>query len=271
MSAPTIRRFEHQGAAFVQRPGTSVVLMTGTLVPPVRAVARADPQTRMQDYCDALSFYLALPADQFDRIVFADNSDADFGALAELVQRENVDKCVELLSFQANDHSPSLGKAFGEFRILDIAIASAHAIKPGDHIWKVTGRLRCQNIAALDARCSDNDDIVCDLYNLPFVRSKGRDAGRGTMELRLFRCTPVAYDKWVRHAKRTGAGAFDEHRLFQLLQDVARTIKVRKRFPLQPAMAGVSGRTQRDYQSPSQRTKDLVRSIARRVTPWLWL
>ena len=40
---------------------------------------------------------------------------------------------------------------------------------------------------------------------------------------------------------------------------------------LQAQLQGISGRHQRDYRSPSQRAKDALRGIARRITPWLWL
>lgn len=270
MAADGIRRFDHTGMIYSENPGAAAILMTATVTPPSSAIARSDPAIRMQDYGSALSFYLGLPAERFDRIILADNSDSDLSPLYEIVKRSNRDKRVELMSFQANDHDPALGKAFGEFRIIDIATAASRHLKPGDNVWKTTGRLRCLNLVELEKASSRDDDFICDLYNLPFVRS-GRWNDRGRMELRLFRFKPAAYDIWLRATERNGSEPFDEKLLFQVMMAARRAGAVRPRFPIQPRIAGVSGRTQRDYLSQSQRAKDFVRTAARRVAPWLWL
>jgi hypothetical protein len=270
MSIEQIRRYEHIGVGYREHSATRVVLMTATLTPPPSAIARADPALRLRDYSEALSFYLTLPTERFDRIIFADNSDTDLIPLLELAERENRDKHVELLSFQANDHDPKLGKAYGEFRIIDTALAASTCLSPDDHVWKTTGRLRCLNIDDLDLASSADDCFVCDLYNLPFVRS-GRWDDRGRMELRLFRFQPYAYDRWIRHTKRNGPQTFDESYLFGVMMAARKHSTMLPRFPIQPTIAGVSGRTERDYLSSSQRLKDSIRNLSRRLTPWLWL
>lgn len=270
MLVKNIRQREHSGPYYRQHPNARAILMTATLTPPPSAIARADPELRLRDYCEALSFYLSLPASRFDRIVFADNSDSDLNPLLELAQRDNRDKRVELLSFQANDHDPALGKAYGEFRIIDTALGASTCLNPHDHVWKTTGRLRCLNINELDLASSPNDCFVCDLYNLPFVRS-GRWDDRGRMELRLFRFQPQAYDRWIRHSQRNGPDFFDEKYLYRVMLAARKEASISPRFPLQPTIAGVSGRTQRDYRSSSQRLKDGIRKVTRRLAPWLWL
>lgn len=270
MQVGKIQRNEHTGRNYRARTGTRVLIMTATLTPPPMAVARHDPATRLRDYAQALSHNLALPAERFDRIVFADNSDSDLTPLLELTRRENSDKRVELLSFQANDHDPALGKAFGEFRILDTALEASVCIAPDDHVWKTTGRLRCLNILELDAASAEDDSIVCDLFGLPFIRS-GRWDDRGRMELRLFRFKPVAYDRWFRSSQRNGPETFDEALLFRVMVQARKQAKLRVRFPVQPMIAGVSGRTQLDYMSSEQGIKDHIRSASRRLTPWIWL
>jgi hypothetical protein len=270
MPPSALRRIEHCGEAYRQRTSGRVVLMTATLVPPSAAVARSDPTMRLRDYCDALSFYLTLPAAGFDRIIFADNSDSDLTPVLAVVQRENVDKRVELLSFQGNEHDPTLGKAYGEFRIIDTVVEASTILSSEDHVWKTTGRLRCLNLPALDQASSPDDEFVCDLYNLPFIRS-GRWSDRGRMELRLFRFRPRAYDRWIRSTQRNGPEAFDESFLYRVMLQARKEDTLRPRFPIQPAIAGVSGRTQRDYRSTSQRLKDALRGTTRLLVPWLWL
>ena len=244
--------------------------MTATLNPPPSAVLRFDPETRLKDYSESLSYYLTLPNTHFDRIVFADNSDSDLTPLLELAERENKDKHVQLLSFQANDHSPALGKAYGEFRILDTVMDTPTCLQPNDHVWKTTGRLRCLNIVEIDSAVSNKTGFVCDLYNLPFIRS-GRWSDRGTIDLRLFRFQPSIYARYIRTTPRRGADTFDEKFLYRLILEMRKTSNVRPRFPIQPLVAGVSGRTERDYLSVSQRWKDAIRSVTRRAAPWLWL
>lgn len=270
MPVDDVRRYEHAGAVYSERPGSRVILMTATLTPPPSAVARFDPAMRMRDYSAALSFYLSLPSERFDRIILADNSASNLTPLLELTQRENRDKRVEFLSFQANDHSPARGKAYGEFRILDIALETSACLRADDHVWKTTGRLRCLNITALDAAVTRDYCFVCDLYNLPFVRT-GRWSDRGRIDLRLFRFQPRAYDHWIRGQGREGPAPFDESYLYRVMIEARKQVAVCPRFPIQPHVAGVSGRTQRDYLSTSQRLKDNIRSVTRRIAPWLWL
>ena len=95
------------------------MLLTATVSPPAAAVARSDPNVRVRDYSKALDFYLSLPSSQFDRIVLADNSASDLTPIFASLSNLCSDKAIELLSFQANDHSPAMGKAYGEFRLLD--------------------------------------------------------------------------------------------------------------------------------------------------------
>jgi hypothetical protein len=265
-----VKRYDHVGAEYVKHPSARAILMTATVTPPPSAVARADPVTRLRDYCDAMTFYLSLPSERFDRIIFADNSDSDLNLLLELVARKNRDKRVELLSFQANDHRPALGKAYGEFRILDVALSASACLRQDDHVWKTTGRLRCLNITTLDVMIDRDYCVVCDLFNVPFVRS-GHWREGGSIDLRLFRFQPTAYDQWLRGTNREGPEPFDENFLYRIMVEARKEATICPRFPIQPIIAGISGRTQRDYLSTGQRFKDYVRGSARRFAPWLWV
>src|SRR5437667_4614247 len=99
----------------------AVLLMTATLNPPPGAVARADPGERLADYAAALAFYLQVPAQIINRIIIADNSFAGMDFLRPVAADTKHDKVVEMMSFAANDHAVSLGKAYGEFRLMDMA------------------------------------------------------------------------------------------------------------------------------------------------------
>jgi hypothetical protein len=260
----------HTGRAYRRQPRARVLLMTATVTPPPNAVTRSDPKIRVADYCDALAFYLTLPADRFDRIVFADNSASDLGPMLRTAEHHGHDKAVELLSFQANDHAPSLGKAYGEFRLIDKALELTQLVESDDRIWKTTGRLQCRNLEALDAAVHDDVDVACDLHNVPFVGS-GRWRGGSMMDLRLFAFRRRFHEARVRGRWASQRDAFDAALMYRIVLDARRDFRVLPRFPRQPIIAGRSGRTDRDYRAAGQRIKDGTRGLLRRVAPALWL
>ena len=106
------------------------VLMTATLRPPAAAVARSDPNDRLNDYLDALRFYLDTPDAVVNRILFVDNSASDLGPLQDLVRNHAHGKRVELISFSGNDHPPERGKAYGEFKLMDHGLKQSTLFQP---------------------------------------------------------------------------------------------------------------------------------------------
>jgi hypothetical protein len=267
-SAPV--RLDYQGPNYKLRTGTRVILMTATISPPPGAVARADPRVRIRDYCNALLFYTRLASDRFDRIVFVDNSASDLGAIVEEVSPKCNDKHIEFLSFQGNDHSPKLGKAYGEFRLLDTALTYSQLVQPNDRIWKTTGRLCCLNLEVLDRSIVGDVDLACDLHNVPFVGT-GKLRGGQMMDLRLFAFRKEYYDEMVRGQWACFGHDFDAHVLYKIAVTSRKRWNIRPRFPRQPIISGRSGRTQRSYLSASQRLKDGFRGLLRNVVPWIWL
>jgi hypothetical protein len=119
----------------------ATVVMTATITPPQNAPAltRVDPRLRLEDYKQALRFYMAVPDHLVDRILFIDNSNADLSDLQRIVDAEAHDKRVELISFEGNDHPPEFGKRYGEFRLLDVSLAKSELIRERIEcsLWKV--------------------------------------------------------------------------------------------------------------------------------------
>jgi hypothetical protein len=247
------------------------LLMSATLTPPTAAVARSDPSDRLQDYLEAFHYYLALPRSVIDRIVFIDNSCSDLTPLAELAQRLDHDKTVELISFQGNDHSHQLGKAYGEFRLMDYGLACTTLFGPTDRIWKTTGRLKIRNLPELKTQCDRlTFDVLCDLHNVPWVGS-GRWRDPHNMDLRVFAFRMGAYDAVFRNLWRTHPDALDAEFMYHHMRKDHSHMRITPRFPIQAQLQGISGRHQRDYASTPQRAKDAVRAVTRKITPWLWL
>ncbi len=249
----------------------SGLLMTATLCPPTSAVARSDPTARLNDYLDALRFYLDLPDETINRILFVENSAGDLAPLIDLARTHSHGKTVEFIGFNGNDHPPELGKAYGEFKLIDHGLANTTLFAANDTVWKTTGRLKFLNLPAMvRALGSRPADFVCDLHNLPWVGSRDPSA-RKHMELRVFAFRPAAYDAVMRGLWRRQSTPLDAADLYHVMIAARGTFKVRPRFPIQPQLQGISGRHGRDYQSPSQRAKDGARAICRRFMPALWL
>lgn len=247
------------------------LIMSATLVPPGPAVARSDPGERLNDYIDALRYYISLPNTAIDRILFVDNSDSDLTPLAEVLQHLPHEKTIELVSFSGNNHPYQLGKAYGEFKLMDYGLAHTTLFGPEDVIWKTTGRLKFLNLPEMIANSKTQDfDVLCDLHNVPWIGS-GKWRDYQNMDLRIFAFRRKAYDSVFRDLWKDNATGFNAEFMYRWIRRVGVRLKIIPRLPLQPKLQGISGRHQRDYQSASQRTKDAVRGTVRRIIPWLWL
>ena len=247
------------------------LIMSATLAPPVAAVSRADPADRLGDYLEAMRYYLLLPNTVIDRILFVDNSHSDLTPMVELVRHLQHDKDVELISFEGNDHPHQRGKAYGEFKLMDYGLANTTLFGPEDIVWKTTGRLKFLNLIEMTDCCRKlHFDVLCDLHNVPWVGS-GRWRNFHNMDLRVFAFRVRAYDAILRDLWRTREEGFDAEFMYHRMRQAHQNLSVIPRFPLQAKLQGISGRHLRDYRSGSQRAKDALRDVSRRIAPWLWL
>lgn len=270
----TLIRINGSARATATTSQSAGLIMTATLNPPAGAVARADTQLRLNDYLGALEFYLQQPIETIDRILLVDNSGADLTPLADLSKRITHDKEVELISFFGNDHDPKLGKAYGEFKLMDFGLAHSQLFTAQDRLWKTTGRLRILNLPALKRSLQHKQhgafDLCCDLHNLPWVGS-GQWTNNHSMDLRVFAFRFGAWDALFRDQWRDLHEPFDAAFLYQRVRHCQDALQILPRFPIQPQLSGISGRHLRDYHAPSQRLKDSVRNLQRRLLPWVWL
>ena len=247
------------------------LLMTATLTPPAAAVARHNPVERLADYMQALHHYLGLPNAIVDRILFVDNSNSDLTPLINMATRLVHGKAVEFISFAGNDHDYHLGKAYGEFKLMDFGMANTSLFEPHDLIWKTTGRLKILNFEDLTQHCKNlTFDVLCDLHNLPWVGS-GNWHQRHHMDLRVFAFRQSAYNSVFGGLWRTQTTVLDAEFFYHRVRKSYNDVQVIPRFPVQLQLQGISGRHQRDYATRTQRAKDAVRRVSRKLAPWLWL
>lgn len=250
--------------------------MTATVAPPPGAthLKRRDPAARTADYVEALRFYLSLPDEQFDRVVFADNSAGDVGPLREVAaeaEARGCGKAIRIKSFQANDHPPEYGKAFGEFRLMNKAIddlLQEGLLRRDDRpFWKVTGRLRCTNLAKLDRTLPDGVPFLGDFrrYRKPWL------------DLRAWAATIGGYDaifrgrlEVLREDRLSGAAPEEELFASRDRQD-PEWLGTRPRFRIEPEWLGRGGQFDNDLSDPRLRRKAAIRRVTRSFAPWIWI
>lgn len=118
--------------------------MTATVVPNgTKYTYLQDPETRKLQYLEAIDFYLRETA--YD-IVFCENTGKNF--FDEIESQEKYGR-LEYLTFYGNDYDKSLGKGYGEARIIEYAIRNSQRLKSADFVIKITGRVKILNLYEL--------------------------------------------------------------------------------------------------------------------------
>lgn len=137
-----------------------VLLMTATITPKAGVkTSIADPVERLADYRRALVHYAASLGDQWDQILFVENSGSDISALRQAVP----DPRCHFIVFDA-DHEPSYGYGYGEFHLLQHAMDVATDLPTDALVVKVTGRYIVRNLDSFIAATRDVD-LLCDVRN----------------------------------------------------------------------------------------------------------
>jgi hypothetical protein len=257
--------------SITRRHAGQTLLLTATITPPPDAVklARTDPAARLNDYLQALAFYLNLPDNAIDRIIFVENSNSDISKLRALAA-QFPNKEVEFISFNGLDYPTKYGRAFGEARLMDYAFANSEIIAELDdeaRIWKGTGRLRLTNFPAMIRRAPDDYELYCDLRNV----------NAQWMDQRFYSFTPSGYrtilqniaDDLREDRHNTLAAETLMYRI--VVQHVAPGRAV-PRFRTQPFISGISGFGNYDYgRGVKNCLKDYTKVISRKLRPNYWI
>lgn len=244
--------------------------MTATIAPSpaMGETLRSDATVRLQDYCRALRWYLALPDETIDRIVLLENSGSELAPFAELASSMGTGKQLELISTSA-DAPPELGKGYAESLMIEEGLSRSRLLPPDSIFWKVTGRLRVLNLPELIGTAPKQFDLYCDMRDVPLIgESLG---GNQWMETRLFATTPLAYAHLF--GGQAGCDYVIEKGFFRLVRAALAEdqMDIHPRFLRQPILDGISGASGASYRSRSYRAKEALRIAARRFVPALWL
>lgn len=243
--------------------------MTATITPPDNCpdLARTDPKMRMEDYFNALKFYLDIPSQYCDRIIFAENSDTDLKPLRAVLEFNHQDKQVEFISFpDGNTFPPEYGKGYGEMLLIDYAMEHSKIISDQDIIWKATGRLILNNITDIIRTSKQDYDVYCDLHN--DYKLFGL---KHFFDPRFYSFTRKGYDAHFRPHTKNLKRAHIEHFFYEALMDNMDDYRIIPRFNKVPMIRGIVGSSNRSYFTTRKIIQRNIQQIFRYVTPWLWL
>lgn len=250
----------------------NILLITATITPPdgVPFLARTDPADRLKDYQKSLKFYISFLNRGIDFILFAENSNSDIGSLRQIVEQAGYQEQVEFLSFSGLDHPPSYGRAYGEFKLIDYAMAHAEIISRSTTekvIWKVTGRYSIKNIDRIIARRPSKCDIYCNFRKIP----------KPWADMYLMAWTIQGYQACLQSIYPKLMSSYEvcdlhpEEVFIHLLEYSAKGTRLVKRISPYPLIEGVKGSDNQNYIEGRNLVKFRLRSWGQKLLPWLWI
>lgn len=245
----------------------NVLLLTATIAPRSNTfqLARTDPGERLEDYCQALSYYLdMLPRGVFRSIVFVDNSGYPLDRLQALVADRGLSDRVDFISYEAEDES-QMGRFYLELKLLIEAMGRPplSQMPASTRIWKVTGRYIVHNIEQI-VRSAPRD---ADLY----VNSRNRP--RRWTDFYLAAFNHAAFRKVLAdhlddyRARHSGEEVLRE----QIEQPSVASLRIVPRMRRVPHLTGRRGLDNGKYGAGKDLAKYWLRVAVDRMIPSLWI
>lgn len=245
----------------------TLLLMTGTIRPATgaRELVRTNVEDRIADYRIALTHNVELLRQGVIKgLIFAENSGFGMEPFFDLVPDADIRGRVELISYDAKQ-SPTETRFMGEINLLQTALNRSRlfdATSDG-HIWKVTGRYIVRNLRSILGHSEGDYDMIlhCRDYPMRYV-----DFG-----LVGFRCSAAAAIV-DRIASVERLEQLDERVVRSMIDDgQLEGFAIRPRLSHIPDFAGIRGSDNRSYQGVRYRLRYMVRSIAHRLFPKVWI
>lgn len=135
------------------------IFLTGCVNPNGMVFTKLQNQeVRLHQYETAIKWYI-MNTDY--NVVFVDNSQFD---LSYLIKDLNTQR-LEVLWFDGNNFEKTLGKGFGEGKIIEYALSHSKFLREDSYIIKITGRLILKNINSICKQYESNNKnnvILCD-------------------------------------------------------------------------------------------------------------
>jgi hypothetical protein len=246
-----------------------LLVMTATIIPAVNAgVKRADPRLRLEDYKQALRYWLNYQHPAADRILLLENSGADLAELRAIAVDENpLGKPVEILSVPDNRIPEGTNYGYTEMQMLDEGLLPSQLRRQTTHMIKVTGRLTFPALGKALDKLQEPFDLLVDCRKLGFPR-RGFDAST-----QLFVCSHDFYDRVLRDSRKE-MNSTDvrllEHLIFRKVIPFKGQPGIYLRFPINVEPVGYSGFKSRSYNSPKTALTRAIRAALRVIAPHYW-
>ena len=246
-----------------------LLVMTATIVPAANAgVKRADPKVRLEDYKQALRYWLRYEHSAAERILLLENSGADLGELQAIAADENpLGKQVEMLSVPGNEIPAGRNYGYNEIQMLDEGLERSELRRQTTHMIKVTGRLTFPALGKALDRIPKPFELMVECRKLGFPR-RGFDAST-----QLFVCSHDFYDRVLRNSKQE-MNSTDVRLLEHLIFRKVIPFKGRQgfylRFPCNIEPVGYSGFKSRSYNSLKMVLTRAIRAALRVIAPRYW-
>jgi hypothetical protein len=254
----------------LERQITLLLTATVRVNPGVPGVTAPSPEKRGAEYAENLRYHLHhFP--QIRRIVLAENSGWPLDSFHEVAADNPLGKEIELLQLDCNDFPGHLGRGYGESLLIDRALSTSRLLATASHVAKLTGRQRIANLAALLARVPADVRFLCDLRDHGFYERFRLPAAGRYCDTRFFLFTRPFFDLHLRWLYRDAAAGEVELFLEAAFYDVVKALEAEPgvlcRFPVEPRYRGRAGHWHKDYGSPRERAKQVLRAVARRLLP----
>ena len=260
---------ESPNSEFSAMPQSYLLVMTATIIPAANAgVKRADPRLRLEDYKQALRYWLRYDHPAAARILFLENSGADVSELRAIAMDENpLAKPVEILSVPGNEIPEGSNYGYTEMLLLDEGLMLSELRRQTTHMVKVTGRLTFPAIGKAIDMARKPFELMLDCRKLGFPR-RGHDANT-----QIFVCSHDFYDRVLRDSRKE-MNATDvrllEHLIFRKVISFQGQPGIYLRFPCNVDPVGYSGFKSKPYKSAGSSIQGMIRALLRVIAPNYW-
>lgn len=137
-----------------------LLLLTGTIKPSgMSFLERSDPDARLQDYYSSINYWIKKKH-LFNEIIFCENSGYPFLQNIPESHSKLIKENVRTIQFNGNDYNKSLGKGYGEIKIIEKAIDECEKFDEYDYVVKCTGRLYVPNIERILKSLKSGHDMI---------------------------------------------------------------------------------------------------------------
>jgi hypothetical protein len=198
----------------------------------VAFVKRDDPRERFEDYRRALKLW--VQRDDFDKLVFVENSGYDISPLQEIVDGSPLSNdAVEFLSFDGQDFPRELGKGYGETLNFQHVLDNSKILDEDDRLIRSNGRYYVENMGVFFEALQPPTEMLTELHE--YLTYADVTVLGGTVEFfRKYIC-PYGWDV------NDSTGYYMEHAYARAVHRALAEGLVWRPFPEPPSVIGFSG------------------------------